>query len=328
MMREALVKVEHLKVFFPVKKGLFHSGSAKYVQAVNNVSFEIKKGETLALVGESGCGKTTIGRALVALNKPTSGTIHYNGTDLNALSYEEMRPLRKKIQFIFQDPYSSLNPRMTVLQTLRRVMLINGSCKKEEVYDRALELVRKVGLTEDQLHRYPHEFSGGQRQRISVARALCVMPELIIADEPTAALDVSIQSQILKLLAELKEEMGLTMVFISHDLSVVNYVSDRTAIMYLGRIVEIGDSRDIFQNPMHPYTKALLEAVPRKTHGCNERRIRLKGSIPSPIDPPSGCPLHPRCPFAEERCKKETPELLPIENRQVACHLCQKHETQ
>lgn len=327
-MQEPLVTIENLKVFFPVKKNMFYRGPTKFVQAVNDVSFEIKKGETLALVGESGCGKTTIGRALVALNKPTAGTIRYNGTDLSALSYDEMRPLRRKIQFIFQDPYSSLNPRMTVLQTLQRVMLINGVCTKEEVNDKALELIRKVGLTEDQLHRFPHEFSGGQRQRISVARALSLTPELIIADEPTAALDVSIQSQILNLLAELKKEMGLTMVFISHDLSVVNYVSDRTAIMYLGHIVEIGNSREIFNNPMHPYTKALLEAVPRKTHGCTERKIRLKGSIPSPIDPPSGCPLHPRCPFATERCAKEAPELIHINNRQVACHLCQESKAQ
>lgn len=327
-MQEPLVKIENLKVFFPVKKTMFHRGPPKYVQAVNDVSFEIRKGETLALVGESGCGKTTIGRTLVALNKPTAGTIHYNGINLSELSYEEMRPLRRNIQFIFQDPYSSLNPRMTVLQTLQRVMLINGVCTKEEVNEKALTLIRKVGLTEDQLYRFPHEFSGGQRQRISVARALSLTPELIIADEPTAALDVSIQSQILNLLAELKKEMGLTMVFISHDLSVVNYVSDRTAIMYLGHIVEIGNSREIFNNPMHPYTKALLEAVPRKTHGYTERRIRLKGSIPSPIDPPSGCPLHPRCPFATERCAQEAPKLVPIENRQVACHLCQESKAQ
>ena len=319
-----LVRTRDLRVLFPVKEQftLLRRSKPRFVQAVNGISFDVFPGETLALVGESGCGKTTVGRSLAGLVQPTGGSVFYGEIDLADLSFDAMRPLRKRMQFIFQDPYSSLNPRMTVFQTLQRSMLVNGICSHERSYPRARELVHLVGLSDDHLVRYPHEFSGGQRQRISIARALAVDPELIIADEPTAALDVSIQSQILNLLLKLKEELNLTMVFISHDLSVVNYISDRTAIMYLGHIVEIGRSRDIFRAPLHPYSKALLDAVPRKTHGYTTRAVRLSGSIPSPIDPPAGCPLHPRCPFADERCKEENPLLTPHGDRLVACHQC------
>ena len=317
-----LLDVKDLKVSFSIKKGIsLFSRDKRCVQAVNGISFSLERGETLAVVGESGCGKTTVGRTIVGLNPPTEGKILFEGQDLGQLSYAQMRPLRRKIQFIFQDPYSSLNPRMTVFQTLQRSMLVNGICTAEEVPKRAHELIRMVGLSEDHLLRFPHEFSGGQRQRICIARALAVHPELIIADEPTAALDVSIQSQILNLLLQLKRELNLTMIFISHDLSVVNYISDRTAVMYLGSIVELGRSREVFADPMHPYTRALLEAVPRKEHGRTERREKLKGSIPSPIDPPSGCTLHPRCPYATERCAVEKPELRSVGERRVACWL-------
>lgn len=323
--QDSLLSVRDLKVHFPVKQNFIDSVILKKepacVKAVDGISFDVHKGKTLALVGESGCGKTTTGRALVGLNEPTAGEIIFDGNRIDHASYEEMRKLRKRMQFVFQDPYSSLNPRMNVLTTLERSMLLNESCEAKEVKNRAEELMKLVGLLPDQLYRYPHEFSGGQRQRISIARALSVNPEFIIADEPTAALDVSIQCQVLNLLLSIKEQLELTMIFITHDLSVVNYMADEVAVMYLGKIVETGNVKDVFRSPNHPYTKALIEAVPRRASGVVERKVKLKGSIPSPLNPPCGCALHPRCPYATERCKEEVPELRTVGNVKVACHL-------
>lgn len=322
--KKVLVKVESLKVYYPVRKTLYDvikNIPQKYVKAVDGINFTIQKSETLALVGESGCGKTTVGNTLIGIQKPVEGSVLFDGMDISRFSFEEMRRLRKRMQFIFQDPYSSLNPRMTVRQTLRRSMTIHNICPKDDMGKRETDLIRMTGIAEEYLDRYPHEFSGGQRQRISIARALAVNPSLVIADEPTAALDVSVQAQILNLLLKLKKELALTMMFISHDLSVVNYISDRTAVMYLGHIVEIGPSGEVFKNPIHPYSMALLEALPRKKHGRVDRKVRLSGSIPSPIAPPAGCSLHPRCPFAFDRCVAEIPMLVSVgNNRMVACH--------
>jgi peptide/nickel transport system ATP-binding protein/oligopeptide transport system ATP-binding protein len=321
---KVLVKVESLKVYYPVRKSLYDvikKIPQKHVKAVDGISFTIRKSETLALVGESGCGKTTVGNTLIGIQKPTEGRVLFDGIDISGLPFEKMRRLRKHMQFVFQDPYSSLNPRMTIRQMLRRSMTIHNICSKADMGKWEVELIRMTGIAEEYLDRYPHEFSGGQRQRISIARALAVNPGLIIADEPTAALDVSVQAQILNLLLKLKKELALTMMFISHDLSVVNYISDRTAVMYLGHIVETGPSGEVFKTPVHPYSMALLEALPRKKHGKGERKMRLSGSIPSPASPPSGCSLHPRCPLAFDRCAVEIPELVPVgNNRMVACH--------
>lgn len=322
---KVLLSAKDLKVHFPVKQGFFESVIKKEppasVKAVDGISFDVIKGKTLALVGESGCGKTTTGRALIGLNTPTGGEVYFDGQRIDQAGYEEMRKIRRRMQFVFQDPYSSLNPRMNVLTTLERSMLLNEVCRPEEVKEKAEELMKMVGLLPNQLYRYPHEFSGGQRQRISVARALSVNPELIIADEPTAALDVSIQCQVLNLMLDIRERLGLSMIFITHDLSVVNYMADEVAVMYLGKIVEIGGVKDVFRNPGHPYTKALLEALPRRSSVLVERKVKLKGSIPSPLNPPTGCALHPRCPYATERCSCEEPKLLDHNGVRVACHL-------
>jgi oligopeptide transport system ATP-binding protein len=324
---DILLSVRELKVHFPVKQGvldtLFSKKETPVVKAVDGISFDLERGCTLALVGESGCGKTTTGRALIGLNKPTSGTITFDGNCIERMDYESLQRLRRKMQFVFQDPYSSLNPRMTVYTTLERSMLLNHICKHNEIRERAEELMRTVGLLPSQLARYPHEFSGGQRQRISVARALAVEPELIIADEPTAALDVSIQCQILNLLLELKERLSLTMIFITHDLSVVNYIADTVAVMYLGKIVEFGPTKKVFRQPSHPYTKALLDALPRRQALQTQRNVKLQGFIPSPVHPPSGCALHPRCPYAREQCTLQEPPLLDRGGVLAACHLLQ-----
>lgn len=320
-----LLSAKDLRVHFPVKQSFVDSVIRKKpqasVKAVDGVSFDVKEGKTLALVGESGCGKTTTGRALIGLNTPTGGEVIFDGQRIDQASYEEMRKIRRRMQFVFQDPYSSLNPRMNVLTTLERSMILNEVCSQEEVKERAEELMKMVGLLPNQLYRFPHEFSGGQRQRISVARALSVNPELIIADEPTAALDVSIQCQVLNLMLDIRKRLGLSMVFITHDLSVVNYMADEVAVMYLGKIVELGSVKDVFRHPNHPYTNALLEALPRRSAVLTERKVRLKGSIPSPLNSPKGCALHPRCPYATERCAQEEPVLRDIGGVKVACHL-------
>ena len=281
------------------------------VYAVNDVSFELRAGETLGIVGESGCGKTTLGRALVRLYEPTAGRVRFEGRDVGALEGEALKQLQADIQMVFQDPYTSLNPRRTIERTLEEPLLLHGVRSKDERRARVRRLLRTVGLRETDLPKYPHEFSGGQRQRIGIARALVLEPKLVIADEPVSALDVSIQSQVLNLLSELQEQQGLTYIFISHDLTVVKYISDRVAVMYLGRIVELADSDDIYASPRHPYTRALLAAVPVPDPSRARRDEPLEGDVPNPSAPPPGCPFHTRCRYAEARCRSELPSLQP-----------------
>jgi peptide/nickel transport system ATP-binding protein/oligopeptide transport system ATP-binding protein len=312
-----LVELDHLTKRFAVKQGVFARGRAQ-VHAVEDVSLTVRRGETLGIVGESGCGKSTTARLITRLLDPTSGTIRFDGQDISRMSQRQLRPLRREMQMIFQDPYSSLNPRKTVGQIVSAPFAIHGE-KKAKL--RVQELLETVGLSPEHYNRYPHEFSGGQRQRIGVARALALSPKLIVCDEPVSALDVSIQAQILNLLRNLQSEYNLTYVFISHDLSVIRQIADRIAVMYLGRVVEIGDSESIYDNPKHPYTAALLSAVPRASTG-HRARIVLSGDVPSPVAPPAACVFHPRCPrFHEGHCDVETPELRELEpGHQAACH--------
>lgn len=308
-MSQYLLEVENLFKTFPIHGGILNREIAS-VKAVSGVSLKLKKGETLGLVGESGCGKSTLGRCLIRLIDPTSGTIRFNGKDITNIKGEELREIRRKIQIIFQDPYASLNPRMTIGAILEEPLVIHDlfpSAKERK--NRVLELANLVGLRPEALNRYPHEFSGGQRQRVGIARALAVNPELIVCDEPVSALDVSIQAQVLNLLMELQQKLGLTYVFIAHDLKVVEHVSTQVAVMYLGKIVEMSESEELYRNPKHPYTKALLSAIPVPVPGHKEERIILTGDVPSPINPPSGCHFHPRCPIAIEDCKKIVPPL-------------------
>ncbi len=319
-----LLQVENLKIHFPLKRSLWKmmiNEPKKMVKAVDGVSFSIEKGKTMAVVGESGCGKTTLGRSLVGLNTLVGGKILYKDKDIAPKDAWATNQLRKEIQYIFQNPYGSLNPKMTVLDTVRRPLEIFGMYEAEQRSERALELLGMTGISPALAFRYPHEFSGGQRQRICIARALAVEPELIIADEPTSALDVSIQCQILDLLMELQQKLNLTMLFISHDLGVVDYISDEVIIMYLGHIMEKGDTHAIFKYPAHPYTQALLEALPRRGSSRHQAKSRLKGYISSAIDPPKGCLLHPRCPYARDICTTVHPEMKELQgNRCVACH--------
>ncbi len=317
-MSQPLLKVENLVKSFPIHGGIFSREIAS-VKAVQDISFEIKKGETLGLVGESGCGKSTLGRCIVRLHDTTSGKIIYNGKDITHIEGDELREIRKKIQIIFQDPYASLNPRMTIGAILEEPLIIHNlfdSVKDRQ--DRIRELIDLVGLRPEHLNRYPHEFSGGQRQRVGIARALAVNPELIVCDEPVSALDVSIQAQVINLLMELQQKLGLTYVFIAHDLKVVEHVSNRVAVMYLGKIVEMADAEELYKNPKHPYTKALLSAIPVPDPRRKEDRIILTGDVPSPINPPSGCHFHPRCPSAGPECKTQTPVLQATGNNHVA----------
>lgn len=318
-MSQYLLEVENLVKTFPIHGGIFNREVAS-VKAVSGVSFKLKKGETLGLVGESGCGKSTLGRCLIRLINPTSGTIRFNGKDITHIEGDELREIRKKVQIIFQDPYASLNPRMTIGAILEEPLIIHNLCESEKARkERVLELASLVGLRPEALNRYPHEFSGGQRQRVGIARALAVNPELIVCDEPVSALDVSIQAQVLNLLMELQKKLGLTYIFIAHDLKVVEHVSTSVAVMYLGKIVEMSEAEELYKNPQHPYTKALLSAIPIPNPGRNkEERIILTGDVPSPINPPIGCHFHPRCPMAIEDCKKVVPPLEEKRREHVA----------
>lgn len=319
---KVLLEVNNLKKYFPVKAGVFRK-TVGYVKAVDDISFYIKEGETLGLVGESGCGKSTTGATILRLEEATAGEVKFEGKDILSLNRRELREMRKEMQIIFQDPYASLNPRMTVADIVGEPLDIHNLARnKKERNEKVRELLDSVGLTAEQMNRYPHEFSGGQRQRIGIARALAVEPKLIIADEPVSALDVSIQAQVINILQDLQEEFGLTYLFIAHDLSVVKHISDRVAVMYLGKIVEMTDKRDLYNNPLHPYTQSLLSAIPIPDPTFKKERIILEGDVPSPVNPPAGCRFHPRCPKAMDICSQKEPEFKDYGNgHYAACHL-------
>ncbi len=323
-MAEPLLDVRGLTKHFPIRRGLLGRTTGQ-VRAVDGVSFAIAPGEVLGLVGESGCGKTTTGRCVLRLMEPTAGVVRFDGREITALPRRELRALRRQMQIVFQDPYSSLNPRLTVGSMLAEPLLIHGLARGARARERVAELLVKVGLAPEHARRYPHEFSGGQRQRIGIARALAVGPRLIVADEPVSALDVSIQAQIVNLLSDLRAEMGLAYLFIAHDLSVVEHLSDRVAVMYLGRIVELAAREALYGTPRHPYTRSLLAAVPVADPERRTARTVLAGDVPNPAAPPAGCHFHPRCPFAVERCAREAPLLREIApGHQAACHLAEQ----
>ena len=317
----ALLEVQNLKKYFPVKKGVL-SRTIGFVRAVDRVSFSIEQGETLGLVGESGCGKTTVGRSILRLIEPTSGQVRFNGQDLLGLDRETLRRVRASLQIIFQDPFSSLNPRMNVGQIIAEPIKNHLEISTAEIKERVAHLMERVGLHPEQMSRYPHEFSGGQRQRVGIARALALNPLLIICDEPVSALDVSIQAQVINLLAQLQEQMNLSYLFIAHDLSVVEHISNRVAVMYLGNIVELANDQELYRNPLHPYTQALLSAVPIPDPEVQKKRIILQGDVPSPLNPPAGCAFHPRCHKREDLCSLKEPEFQDLGGEHwIACHL-------
>ncbi len=323
-MSDTLLRVEDLKIYYPVAGSGF--GKKEFVKAVDGVTFEVKKGEVFGIVGESGCGKSTLGRGVCKLENLTSGHVYLDGEDITEYNDRRMRSIRKKVQMVFQDPYASLNPRMSVFDIIAEPLLVHHLYQdKADLEKKVLNLLHRVGLDDYHANRYPHEFSGGQRQRIGIARALAVEPSLIIADEPVSALDVSIQAQVLNLLNELKHDLDLTYIFVAHDLSVVEYISDRVGVMYLGNFVEVGEKEKIYSNPMHPYTQALLSAVPVPDPTAKRERILLEGSIPSAHKPPTGCKFHTRCPKCMECCKTQAPERYEVDDgHYVYCHLYDK----
>ncbi|MCI6420713.1 ABC transporter ATP-binding protein [Oliverpabstia intestinalis] len=323
-MSDTLLRVEDLKIYYPVAGSGF--GKKEFVKAVDGVTFEVKKGEVFGIVGESGCGKSTLGRGVCKLENLTSGHVYLDGEDITEYNDRRMRSVRKKVQMVFQDPYMSLNPRMSVFDIIAEPLLAHHLYQdKADLEKKVLDLLHRVGLDDYHANRYPHEFSGGQRQRIGIARALAVEPSLIIADEPVSALDVSIQAQVLNLLNELKHDLDLTYIFVAHDLSVVEYISDRVGVMYLGNFVEVGEKEKIYSNPMHPYTQALLSAVPVPDPTAKRERILLEGSIPSAHKPPTGCKFHTRCPKCMECCKTQAPERYEVDDgHYVYCHLYDK----
>ena len=327
MEKKVLLKVRNLKQWFPLNAWFFEK--KRFVKAVNDVSFDLYEGETLGVAGESGCGKSTLIRSCLRLLKPTEGEVEFDGIPIAKAKNSKLRPIRRDMQIIFQDPYASLDGRWTVRQLLEEPLIVNKMCAtKEERLEKVLQLLDAVSISREYINRYPHEFSGGQRQRIAIASALATDPKLVMCDEPVSALDVSVRAQVLNLLKELQEERKLTYIFVSHDMSVIEYICDRVAIMYLGKIVEIGTKDDIFNNPQHPYTKALLSAVPKADEAPGSReRIILEGDIPSPVDPPSGCVFRTRCPYATEKCATECPSVTDLGNgHQVSCHLLNKGE--
>jgi oligopeptide/dipeptide ABC transporter ATP-binding protein len=318
---EPLLSVRNLKKYFPIRRGVL-SRVAAHVKAVDDISFDINRGETLGLVGESGCGKTTAGRSILRLIEPDAGTVRFDGVDLLGLSKKDLRHKRRDMQLIFQDPYASLNPRMTIRSIVGEPFAIHRLASGLDREHRVADLLKTVGLDPAVMNRYPHEFSGGQRQRIGIARSLALKPKLVVADEPVSALDVSIQAQIINLLADLQQQFGLTYLFISHAIPVIEHISTRIGVMYLGKLVEVGTSAQICLAPKHPYTQALLSAVPIPDPAAKKNRVVLRGDVPTPINPPSGCRFHTRCPIAVDRCKVEEPELRKVEEgRDVACHL-------
>ena len=323
-MSDTLLRVEDLKIYYPVAGSGF--GKKEFVKAVDGVTFEVKKGEVFGIVGESGCGKSTLGRGVCKLENLTSGHVYLDGEDITEYNDRRMRSIRTKVQMVFQDPYASLNPRMSVFDIIAEPLLVHHLYQdKADLEKKVLDLLHRVGLDDYHANRYPHEFSGGQRQRIGIARALAVEPSLIIADEPVSALDVSIQAQVLNLLNELKHDLDLTYIFVAHDLSVVEYISDRVGVMYLGNFVEVGEKEKIYSNPMHPYTQALLSAVPVPDPTAKRERILLEGSIPSAHKPPTGCKFHTRCPKCMECCKTQAPERYEVDDgHYVYCHLYDK----
>ena len=325
-MSEIILSVRDLKKYFPIKAGVLQK-TVGHVKAVDGVSFDIVKGETLGIVGESGCGKSTTGRAIIRLFEKTGGDVYFNGKEVHSLNHKELRAIRPKMQMIFQDPYSSLNPRMTVGQIVGEALLDHGIITdKVELRKKVMKTIEECGLASYHIDRYPHEFSGGQRQRIGIARALALDPDFIIADEPVSALDVSIQAQIINLLMDLQKERGFTYLFISHDLSVVEHISTRVGVMYLGSMVELANKKDMYKNPLNPYTQALLSAAPVPDPTAERKRIILTGDIPSPANPPSGCKFHTRCPYAMPICKTDIPEFKDRGNKHfVACHLLDKN---
>jgi len=320
-MTDDLLKIEEMKVHFPIKSGVFHN-KINYVKAVDGISFSVKKGESFGIVGESGCGKSTASRAVLQLIRPTSGKIYFKDQELTSLPKRQLRNVRKNIQMVFQDPYDSLNPRLTVEEILEEPLKAHKIGSKVERRKKIIEIMDVCGLNPEYIHRYAHEFSGGQRQRIGIARALILKPELVVADEPVSALDVSIQSQILNLMMDLQETLNLTYLFISHDLGVVRHFCDRIGVMYLGRMAELAETDSLFENPLHPYTKSLLSAIPISNPRQKRERVLLQGDVPSPVDPPKGCAFASRCPEAMDICKTDRPVMREVEkDHYVACHL-------